>query len=70
MGYQLTMKNKELKKIPGDSPSIFPWGDAIAFFKNYDAYSLKKFKKYGKVYKIRFLKRDIAVLLKKMLLMI
>ncbi len=59
------MKDSKLKKIPGDSNSIYPWGDAIAFFKKYEEFRKKKYEKYGETYKIQFLKREIAVLLNK-----
>jgi len=59
------MKNTELKKIPGDSNYIAPWGDAIAFFKRYKKLRSRNYKKYGEIYKMKFLSRNISVLLNK-----
>ncbi|WP_299436116.1 cytochrome P450 [uncultured Aquimarina sp.] len=56
------MKNPDLSEIPGKTSSLLPWGDLMAFFKNYHRFKQKKLKKYGDIYKVRILNREICTL--------
>ena len=59
------MKSKHEKKIPGKTASLVPWGDIVAFFNDYHAYRAKKIAKYGKIHKVRFIRRKIHMFLDK-----
>ncbi|MBQ4819066.1 cytochrome P450 [Aquimarina sp. MMG016] len=59
------MKDSELTEVPGNKPSILPWGEAIPFFRNYYEFKRKKVEKYGEIYKIQILNKQISVLLHK-----
>ncbi len=56
------MKNSNLSEIPGKTSSLLPWGDLLAFFKGYHKFKQKKLKKYGEIYKVKILNREISTL--------
>ncbi|WP_299242040.1 cytochrome P450 [uncultured Aquimarina sp.] len=56
------MEKSKLKEIPGKTSSLLPWGDLLAFFKDYHTFKRKKLEKYGEIYKVRILNREISTL--------
>ncbi|MDH7446532.1 cytochrome P450 [Aquimarina sp. 2201CG14-23] len=56
------MKNPKLSEIPGKTSSLFPWGDLLAFFGNYHKFKQKKIKKYGEIFKVKILGREVSTL--------
>ncbi|MDY8136236.1 cytochrome P450 [Aquimarina sp. 2201CG5-10] len=56
------MKDSVQSEIPGKTTSILPWGDLMSFFKDYHKFKQKKIEKYGEIYKIKILNKEISTL--------